>query len=59
MRLMDVVYQPCKGVVEGSWEWWLKGCFVWSSAATTETLVVAVGVGVVGALVAWALRRSA
>lgn len=56
MRLMDTVYQPCKGVVEGTWEWWAKGCFVWGSARVTETTVALVALGVAGA-VAWRLMR--
>ena len=59
MRLMDTVYQPCKGVVEGTWEWWAKGCFIWGSASVTETVLVMVSVGAVGALAVWAIRRFA
>jgi hypothetical protein len=52
----DVIYIPCQGVEEGSWTWWLKGCFLYQS----ETVLTAVVLLTVAALVAatvWSLRQ--
>ena len=55
LMLAQVVYQPCLGIEEGSWLWYLKGCFyVMDPAAAVG---VAVAVGLTGAAV-WALSRQ-
>ena len=51
----QVVYQPCLGIEEGSWLWYLKGCF-WIMEPVA-VVGVAVAVGLTGAAV-WAISRS-
>lgn len=57
-----MIYLPisewCAAAGEGSWSWWLKGCWKLDWAAAVEvTAVVAVGL-YVGALLVAAYRRG-
>ena len=53
--LAQVVYQPCIGIEEGSWLWYLKGCFwVMEPLAAAG---VAVALWLTGAAV-WAVTRT-
>lgn len=52
----DVVFQlKCARVEEGTWEWWLLGCWMWPGAAD---VVAAVTIGGIVGLSAWALRKQ-
>lgn len=39
-----ILPNPCKGIEVGSWEWWLKGCWMLPS----EAVVAVVVAGIVG-----------
>ncbi len=52
-------YAVCMALEEGSWEWWLRGCFIYdTSPSGAATLVVGVVMAAYVGIQLWA-RRSA
>ena len=56
MIVADVVFLPCKGIEEGSWMWWLKGCFMYQ-ADTVLAVGLSVALAGVLAVALWSLRQ--
>lgn len=54
--LAEVVYQPCKGIEEGSWEWWLKGC--WMLTRADVALLVGVTLALMVGAALWSKRQT-
>ena len=39
----DLLLLVCKGLDRDSWEWWLKGCFIFDPAAWVVAGLLAIG----------------
>lgn len=58
MILADLILiTKCKALVEGSWEWWLAGCWMFDNTAAAQVAVGVVPAMLVGALLYMASRQ--
>lgn len=54
--MFAAVWLPCNGVEDGTWEWWIKWC--WVSDQTMVTLLVGVTLAAMVAAQLWSASRQ-
>jgi hypothetical protein len=54
----DVLLIVCQGIEKGTWEWWLKGCWIFESSPFAAPVALGVTMAAVAGVQLWARGRG-